>query len=76
MSIPASFAHRLSIPVIGSPLFIISNPDLVIAQCKAGVIGSFPSLNARPLAPDEVAPLLVDGDRIEMGEVVFTFHSR
>ena len=50
MSIPASFAHRLSIPVIGSPLFIISNPDLVIAQCKAGVIGSFPSLNARPLA--------------------------
>jgi nitronate monooxygenase len=39
----------LSIPVIGSPLFIISNPDLVLAQCKAGVIGSFPSLNARPI---------------------------
>jgi nitronate monooxygenase len=35
--------------VIGSPLFIISNPDLVIAQCRAGVVGSFPSLNARPL---------------------------
>ena len=50
MSIPPSLARRLSIPVIGSPLFIISNPDLVIAQCKAGVIGSFPSLNARPLA--------------------------
>lgn len=49
MTMPASFANRLSIPVIGSPLFIISNPDLVIAQCKAGVIGSFPSLNARPL---------------------------
>ena len=49
MSIPASLARRLSIPVIGSPLFIISNPDLVIAQCRAGVIGSFPSLNARPL---------------------------
>ena len=49
MSIPASLASRLSIPVIGSPLFIISNPDLVIAQCRAGVIGSFPSLNARPL---------------------------
>ena len=49
MSIPAALARRLSIPVIGSPLFIISNPDLVIAQCKAGVIGSFPSLNARPL---------------------------
>lgn len=49
MAIPASLASQLSIPVIGSPLFIISNPDLVIAQCKAGVIGSFPSLNARPI---------------------------
>lgn len=49
MAIPASLANQLSIPVIGSPLFIISNPDLVIAQCTAGVIGSFPSLNARPL---------------------------
>jgi nitronate monooxygenase len=38
------------VPVIGSPLFIISNPDLVIAQCKAGIIGSFPSLNARPIS--------------------------
>ncbi|MEL7033882.1 MAG: nitronate monooxygenase family protein [Pseudomonadota bacterium] len=42
--------QNLRIPVIGSPLFIISNPDLVIAQCKAGVIGSFPALNARPEA--------------------------
>ena len=49
MAIPASLANQLSIPVIGSPLFIISTPDLVLAQCKAGVIGSFPSLNARPL---------------------------
>jgi nitronate monooxygenase len=49
MAIPASLANQLSIPVVGSPLFIISNPDLVIAQCKAGVVGSFPSLNARPL---------------------------
>jgi len=40
--------RRLTIPVIGSPLFIISNPDLVIAQCKAGIVGSFPALNARP----------------------------
>ncbi|HEY5758958.1 MAG TPA: nitronate monooxygenase family protein [Steroidobacter sp.] len=39
---------RLALPLIGSPLFIISNPDLVIAQCKAGVIGAFPALNARP----------------------------
>ncbi len=40
--------QNLRVPVIGSPLFIISNPDLVIAQCKAGIVGSFPSLNARP----------------------------
>jgi len=39
---------RLRIPVIGAPMFIVSNPKLVIAQCKAGVIGSFPALNARP----------------------------
>jgi len=53
MSMPAALANRLSIPVIGSPLFIISNPELVIAQCKAGIVGSFPSLNARPLAQFE-----------------------
>ena len=50
MSMPALFKGRLSIPVIGAPLFIISVPDLVIAQCKAGVVGSFPALNARPPA--------------------------
>ncbi|MFO1109671.1 MAG: nitronate monooxygenase family protein [Bradyrhizobium sp.] len=50
MSMPALFKGRLSVPVIGSPLFIISVPDLVIAQCKAGVVGSFPALNARPAA--------------------------
>jgi nitronate monooxygenase len=53
MSIPAAFQNRLSIPVIGSPLFIISGPELVMAQCRAGIIGSFPSLNARPLAQFE-----------------------
>ena len=47
MTLPAPF-DRLRLPVIGSPLFIISTPDLVIAQCKAGIIGSFPALNARP----------------------------
>jgi nitronate monooxygenase len=41
--------EKLRIPAIAAPLFIISNPDLVIAQCKAGIIGTFPSLNARPL---------------------------
>ncbi len=46
----AALRARLSLPVIASPLFIISNPELVIAQCKAGVVGSFPSLNARPVA--------------------------
>src|SRR4030081_1551887 len=50
MSIPALFKGRLSLPVIGAPLFIISVPDLVIAQCKAGIVGSFPALNARPPA--------------------------
>ena len=40
--------QKLRLPIIGSPLFIISNPDLVIAQCKAGIVGSFPALNARP----------------------------
>ncbi|MCC2105525.1 MAG: nitronate monooxygenase, partial [Hyphomicrobiales bacterium] len=48
MSIPDAIRKRLRLPVIGSPLFIISNPDMVIAQCKAGIIGSFPALNARP----------------------------
>jgi nitronate monooxygenase len=50
MALPPVLRDRLRIPVIGSPLFIISGPDLVIAQCKAGVVGSFPSLNARPLS--------------------------
>jgi nitronate monooxygenase len=53
MTMPAAFRNRLSIPVIGSPLFIISGPELVMAQCRAGIIGSFPSLNARPLAQFE-----------------------
>src|ERR1700681_1758277 len=48
MAVPPVLRARLRLPVIGSPLFIISNPDLVIAQCKAGIVGSFPSLNARP----------------------------
>jgi nitronate monooxygenase len=48
MALPALLQNSLSLPVIGSPLFIISVPDLVIAQCKAGIVGSFPALNARP----------------------------
>lgn len=48
MSIPAILQGRLALPVIASPMFIVSGPELVIAQCKAGVVGSFPALNARP----------------------------
>ena len=47
MPLPAPF-DKLRLPVIGSPLFIVSGPELVIAQCKAGIVGSFPALNARP----------------------------
>ena len=46
----ADVLKRLSVPVIGSPMFLISNPQLVIEQCKAGVVGSMPALNARPAA--------------------------
>jgi nitronate monooxygenase len=48
MALPPVLRDRLRLPVIGSPLYIISGPELVIAQCKAGVVGSFPALNARP----------------------------
>ncbi|HEY0086311.1 MAG TPA: nitronate monooxygenase family protein [Allosphingosinicella sp.] len=47
MALPAALG-RLRLPAIGAPLFIVSGPDLVIAQCKAGIVGSFPALNARP----------------------------
>lgn len=50
MALPDTLKNRLRIPVVGAPLFIISNPALVLAQCKAGVVGSFPALNARPEA--------------------------
>ncbi len=48
MSLPASLRQHLRLPVLASPMFIVSGAELVIEQCKAGVIGSFPSLNARP----------------------------
>ena len=48
MPIPSVLKDRLALPVIGAPLFIVSGPELVIAQCKAGIVGSFPALNARP----------------------------
>ena len=49
MALPEFLSSRLRLPAVAAPLFIISNPDLVIEQCKAGVVGSFPSLNARPI---------------------------
>jgi nitronate monooxygenase len=68
MALPPILAERLRIPVIASPLFIVSGPELVIAQCKAGVVGSFPSLNARPVSQlDEwlaqITEELADWDR-------------
>jgi nitronate monooxygenase len=48
MSLPAFLSDRLTVPTIGAPMFIVSGPELVIAQCTAGVVGSFPALNARP----------------------------
>ncbi|SAK47569.1 2-nitropropane dioxygenase [Caballeronia glebae] len=47
MALPAILQH-LTLPVVGSPMFIVSYPELVLAQCKAGIVGSFPALNARP----------------------------
>ena len=68
MALPPILSQRLRLPVIASPLFIISGPDLVIAQCEAGVVGSFPSLNARPISQlDEwlarITEELADWDR-------------
>lgn len=48
MSLPDSLKDKLRLPIIGAPMFIVSGPELVIAQCKAGIVGSFPALNARP----------------------------
>jgi nitronate monooxygenase len=54
MTLPTLLKDRLSLPVIGAPMFIVSGPELVLAQCKAGIVGAFPALNARPaLALDE-----------------------
>ena len=48
MAVPQSLQKGLALPAICAPMFIVSNPDLVIAQCRGGLIGSFPALNARP----------------------------
>ena len=65
MTLPASLHGKLDLPVVGSPLFIVSGPELVIAQCKAGIVGSFPALNARPVEKlDEWLSRITD----ELGE--------
>jgi nitronate monooxygenase len=48
MPMPKTLQNKLSLPVISAPMFIVSGPELVIAECKAGIVGSFPALNARP----------------------------
>ncbi len=50
MALPALLEGKLRLPLIGAPMFIVSGPELVAAQCKAGIVGSFPALNARPQA--------------------------
>ena len=69
MSLPDILSRRLRLPVVASPLFIISGPDLVIAQCKAGIVGSFPALNARPAEVleqwlDRITNELAEHDRL------------
>ena len=53
MALLAQFENTLRLPIIASPMFIVSGPDLVIETCKAGVVGTFPSLNARPISQYE-----------------------
>lgn len=48
MALPPILSDRLRLPIVASPMFIVSNPELVIAQCTSGIVGSFPTLNARP----------------------------
>ncbi|NQV86289.1 MAG: nitronate monooxygenase [Woeseiaceae bacterium] len=48
MALPKALEGKLRVPLIGAPMFIVSGPELVIAQCQAGIVGSFPALNARP----------------------------
>ncbi|MEN5093302.1 nitronate monooxygenase family protein [Pseudomonas protegens] len=69
MSLPNILSQRLRLPVVAAPLFIISTPELVIAQCKAGIVGSFPALNARPAERlsewiEQITQALAEHDRL------------
>jgi nitronate monooxygenase len=68
MALPDILKDKLRLPVVGAPLFIVSHPALVIAQCKAGIVGAFPALNARPVSQldewlHEIAEALAAHDR-------------
>jgi len=74
MPIPVQFADRLALPLIGAPMFIASYPELVIAQCQAGVIGSFPSLNARSTAIlDEWLARMTEATAPQAGQKIAPF---
>lgn len=62
MPIPIALRGNLRLPVIGAPLFIVSSPSLVIEQCKAGIVGAFPALNARPAAALEEWLIKIDAE--------------
>jgi len=66
MALPPLLRDSLRLPVIGAPMFIVSGPELVLAQCKAGIVGSFPALNARPQEVlNEIYDLFIDLDAAE-----------
>ncbi len=78
MSLPVQLQGKLALPVVGSPMFIVSNPELVIAQCTSGIVGSFPALNARPKEELEnwilrIKAALADYRTAHPGEVVAPF---
>ena len=50
MALPNLLKDKLRLPVVGAPMFIVSHPALAIAQCKAGIVGAFPALDARPIS--------------------------
>ena len=70
--------QKLRLPLIGAPLFLISNPQLVIAQCQAGIVGSVPALNARPAAQRGILlpPSPIDSDADAASTAAFAAQAR
>ncbi len=78
MALPAFLKDKLRLPAVGAPLFIISHPALVIAQCRAGIVGAFPALNARPISQldewlHEITDALAAHDRAHPDEPAAPF---